>query len=73
MTEQNEIVDDMTGATITLKGHEYTSDTVFHGFNNGEPILKLCANGDIFVKGKKVVNDIEVVEGMRELLKLTKD
>ena len=34
-----------------------------------ESILKLCANGDIFVKGKLVENDLEVVVGMREFLK----
>jgi hypothetical protein len=34
-----------------------------------EPILKLCQNGDIFIKGKLVENDLEVVEGMREFLK----
>ena len=33
------------------------------------PIIKFCENGDIFVKGKLVENDLEVVEGMREFLK----
>jgi len=37
-----------------------------------EPILKLCANGDIFVKGKLVENDLEVVEGLREFLRRVK-
>ena len=36
--------------------------------NPREPILKLCENGDIFVHGKKIENDIEVVEGMRDFL-----
>jgi hypothetical protein len=31
-------------------------------------ILKLCENGDIFVKGKLVENDKEVVDAMREFL-----
>ena len=31
-------------------------------------ILRLCQNGDIFIKGKLVENDLEVVEGMREFL-----
>ncbi|PEQ01547.1 hypothetical protein CN587_25325 [Bacillus wiedmannii] len=35
-----------------------------------EPILELRPNGDILVKGKLVENDIEVVDGMRELLGL---
>ncbi|MFP3379718.1 hypothetical protein SB767_25410 [Bacillus sp. SIMBA_069] len=37
-----------------------------------EPILELRPNGDILVKGKLIENDIEVVDGMRELLGLGK-
>jgi hypothetical protein len=40
-------------------------------FSVGKPsieIIKLCENGDIFVKGKLVENDLEVVEGFREFL-----
>jgi hypothetical protein len=44
------------------------STIIFHTGNETEPILKLCQNGDIFIKGKLVVNDLEVVEGMREFL-----
>jgi hypothetical protein len=32
-------------------------------------ILKLCENGDIFVKGKLAENDKEVVDALREFLK----
>jgi hypothetical protein len=31
-------------------------------------MLRFAANGDIFIKGKLVTNDLEIVEGMRELL-----
>ena len=34
----------------------------------GSNIMKLCQNGDIFIKGHLVKNDLEVVEGMREFL-----
>jgi hypothetical protein len=44
------------------------STIIFHVGSETEPILKLCQNGDIFIKGKLVVNDLEVVEGMREFL-----
>lgn len=37
-----------------------------------DPIIKLCANGDIYVKGKLIENDLELVEGMREFLKRAK-
>ena len=33
-------------------------------------ILKLCENGDIFVKGKLAENDKEVVDALREFLKV---
>lgn len=35
-------------------------------------MVKFCPNGDIFVKGNLVENDIEVVEGIREFLKESK-
>ncbi len=37
--------------------------------NTAREILKLCENGDIFVKGKLAENDIEVVDTLREFLK----
>lgn len=36
---------------------------------NDEEMLKLCCNGDILVKGKKIENDIEVVDALREFIK----
>ena len=33
-----------------------------------EPILELKGNGDIFVKGKLIENDKEVVDALREFL-----
>ncbi len=38
-----------------------------------KPILELKSNGDIFVKGKLIENDKEVVDGMRLLLGLKHD
>jgi hypothetical protein len=32
-------------------------------------ILKICENGDIFVKGRLAENDKEVVDALREFLK----
>jgi hypothetical protein len=45
------------------------SNTIF--FMKGEThdeILRLCVNGDIFVKGKLIENDKEVVDALREFL-----
>ncbi|MEJ9124556.1 hypothetical protein P4I92_12655 [Bacillus cereus] len=42
-------------------------------FNDGgKEIISLKSNGDIYVKGKLVENDKEVVDGMREFLKLSR-
>ncbi len=42
-------------------------------FKVGEQeIVSLKSNGDIYVKGKLVENDKEVVDGMRELLMLSR-
>ncbi len=38
--------------------------------SNAEPIIKLCDNGDIYIKGRLAENDKEVVDAMREFLKL---
>jgi len=35
---------------------------------NGVEVLKLAGNGDIYVNGRLVENDKEVVDGMRKLL-----
>lgn len=37
-----------------------------------QEILSLKSNGDIYVKGKLIENDKEVVDGMREFLRLSR-
>lgn len=37
---------------------------------SNQEILKLCDNGDIFVKGRLAENDKEVVDALREFLKV---
>lgn len=37
-----------------------------------QEMVSLKSNGDIFVKGKFVENDKEVVDGMREFLRLSR-
>ena len=44
-------------------------NVVFLKNNGTKELLKLCENGDIFVNGKLVENDKEVVDGLREFLK----
>ncbi|MED2035565.1 hypothetical protein P4V74_30865 [Bacillus thuringiensis] len=39
---------------------------------SGQEVISLKSTGDIYVKGKLVENDKEVVDGMRELLMLSR-
>jgi hypothetical protein len=55
--------------TLTLKPNLAPNTIEFKvGEFIGTPIITLCENGDIFVKGKLIENDIEVVDAMREFL-----
>lgn len=49
-----------------------TSKDSINFMANGQVIVSLESNGDIYVKGKLVENDKEVVDGMRELVMLSK-
>lgn len=55
---------------LELKTTEYLQkDTVFLLIDkNQNEILKLCPNGDIFVKGRLTENDKEVVDAFKEWL-----
>lgn len=55
--------------------NKFARDTSHESINfmvNGQAVVSLKNNGDIYVKGKLVENDKEVVDGMRELLKLSR-
>jgi len=54
---------------LKLTGKEFQSNTIQFSTNVDNEIIKLCGNGDIFVKGKLIENDKEVVDAMREFLK----
>lgn len=55
---------------LELKTPKYLQkDTVFLSIDkNQNEILKLCPNGDIFVKGRLAENDKEVVDALKEWL-----
>ena len=55
--------------TLELKGGEFENNTIQFLTNEETVILKLCDNGDIFVRGNLIENDKEVVNAMREFLK----
>ena len=54
---------------LKLTGKKFESNTIHFFTNENNEIIKLCDNGDIFVKGKLIENDKEVVDAMREFLK----
>jgi len=53
---------------IELKGSDLESNTITFNMPDTTEIIKLCTNGDIFIKGKLIENDKEVVDAMREFL-----
>ena len=54
--------------TISVVPQEQNS-ICFMQDNGTREVLKICQNGDIFVKGKLAENDKEVVDALREFLK----
>ncbi len=60
-------IKDVRLATGPACGSEDNRDIVFWVDSNKE-ILRLAENGDIFVKGKLIENDEEVVDAIREFI-----
>jgi hypothetical protein len=54
---------------INLVPQEQNTIFFLHVDKSNQEILKLCENGDIFVKGRLAENDKEVVDALREFLK----
>ena len=54
--------------TLGLKDVDLESNTITFQMTDTTEIIKLCKNGDIFIKGKLIENDKEVVDAMREFL-----
>jgi hypothetical protein len=48
-----------------------TNSICFKLYNTKEPIIHIKNNGDIYVKGNLIENDIELVNALREFLKET--
>jgi hypothetical protein len=54
---------------VLKKAEDFQKDTVsFSMDKNRNEILKLCPNGDIFVKGRLAENDKQVVDAFKEWL-----
>jgi len=59
----------INGKLSDLKLKKEPNTIIFNLGKGDEPILLLKENGDIFVKGKLIENDKEIVDAMREFLK----
>ena len=57
----------MTTVQGTLQKNPDAFDIIFSNEKFGE-MTRLCGNGDIYVRGKLIENDKEVVQGMRDLI-----
>jgi hypothetical protein len=55
--------------TINLVPEEQNTIFFLQVDKSSQEILKLCENGDIFVKGKLAENDKEIVDALREFIK----
>jgi len=60
---------ELTSVEQNTKDTTNDGEISFKVANIEEPILMLASNGDIYVKGKLVENDKEVVEALREFIK----
>ena len=56
--------------SINLLPKEQNTIFFYQVDKSNQEILKLCGNGDIFVKGRLAENDKEVVDALREFLKV---
>ena len=65
-----EMPKDINPKDLVFKSERHPASTITLNINKTDktPILMLCNNGDIFVKGKLIENDKEVVDAMREFL-----
>jgi hypothetical protein len=55
--------------TINLVPKEQNTIFFLQADKSNKEILKLCENGDIFVKGRLAENDKEVVDALREFIR----
>jgi hypothetical protein len=57
---------------LILKFEESESSKIIFNIGNIniDPIMEFCYNGDIFIKGKLIENDLEVVQIIREILEI---
>jgi len=59
----------MSNENISTLGTKEEANEIVFSTGGTPEIIKLCANGDIFVKDKLIENDKEVVDAMREFLR----
>lgn len=63
------ILDTKSNGTNLMTNPLLEQNVVFLKNNGTKELLKFCENGDIFVNGKLVETDKEIVDALREFLK----
>lgn len=62
----------MVNNTVEFKGDKLEENVIVFSTHihtdNPKEVIRFAANGDVFVKEKLVVNDMELVEGFRDFL-----
>lgn len=67
--EENHVtIHDLRNAHSILTGSHVPQDQTITFTTTGTEILRLGADGDIYVRGRLATNDLEVVDAMRQFL-----
>ncbi len=72
MTDKNKNSIENKRDTLSLTNSDIKNNNIYFCVNPSDgPIMEFKENGDIYVKGKLIENDKEVVDAMREFLQKT--
>ena len=72
MTEDGEMLNIDSGELSTINIDDISPGDISFNVNGYGEVVKIKGNGDIFVKGNLVINDMEVVEGFKEFFGMSK-
>jgi hypothetical protein len=72
VTEDGEMLNIDSGELSTINIDDISPGDISFNVNGYGEVVKIKGNGDIFVKGNLVINDMEVVEGFKEFFGMSK-
>jgi len=71
MTEEPDLGDLDEGQNISILDYSMSAGDISFVVNGYGEVIKIKSNGDIFVKGNLITNDIDVVSGFKEFFSMT--